>query len=336
MQADGWAQAMAAACAEPGINALRPPWATANRVRLELATMALRDFSKADDGIATLIVAPFALHGATIADFALGHSLVQTLAQDGRRRVFVTDWRSATQDMRLLTIDSYLAELNVAVDEIGGPVDLVGLCQGGVMALIFAARFPSKVRKLVLAGAPVDIDAAPSALSLAARTLPLGAFDEVARLGEGRVPGQRIIELWRSALGATDALEALQLDPRPHEDHSSLLERFRVWFDWTVDLPGAYYHQTVLWLFKENRLAEGRFEALGRRIDLAEIRQPLFLLTAANDDLVRPEQLMAIRRRVGTAPDDIEGLLLPGGHLSLFMGARTLGDGWTRVACWLD
>ena len=63
--------------------------------------------------------------------------------------------------MRFLGIDDYLSALNVAVDQIGGKVDLVGLCQGGWMALVYAARFPAKVRKLVLAGAPVDIRAAP-------------------------------------------------------------------------------------------------------------------------------------------------------------------------------
>jgi pimeloyl-ACP methyl ester carboxylesterase len=44
--------------------------------------------------------------------------------------------------MRYLSIDNYLADLDVAVDELGGKVDLVGLCQGGWMALLFAARFP--------------------------------------------------------------------------------------------------------------------------------------------------------------------------------------------------
>lgn len=335
MQADSLAQIMAAACAGPSNEACKPVWTTANRVRLALATMELRDFSTAEDGVATLVVAPFALHGATIADFASGHSLVETLACHGRNRVFVTDWRSADADMRLLTIDSYLAELNVAVDEIGGPVDLVGLCQGGVIALIYAARFPSKVRKLVLAGAPVDLAAASSLLALAARTLPLGAFDEIARLGEGRVPGQRVIELWRPALGAADALAALQLAPEESADRAALLEHFRTWFDWTVDLPGAYYHQTVLWLFKENRLAEGRFEALGRTVDLGAVRQPVFLLAARDDDLVAPQQLMAVAERIGTPPHDVESALLPGGHLSLFIGARTLADGWARAARWL-
>ncbi|MEQ6411013.1 alpha/beta hydrolase, partial [Salmonella enterica subsp. enterica serovar Enteritidis] len=48
-------------------------------------------------------------------------------------------------------------DLNVAVDTIGPPVDLAGLCQGGWLSLLYAARFPDKVRRLVLAGSPVDV-----------------------------------------------------------------------------------------------------------------------------------------------------------------------------------
>ncbi len=333
-QAGGFARVMAAACAEADDRA-KPEWATPNHVRLDLATMELRDFSTAGEGTGTLVCAPFALHGATLSDFATGHSLVQTLLREGCGRVFVTDWRSATRDMRLLTIDSYLAELNVAVDEIGAPVDLVGLCQGGVMALIYAARFPSKVRKLVIAGAPIDIDAGASLLSATARNLPLGVFDEVARLGEGRVLGQRVIDLWGPAMRGQDAAVMLQIGPRDDGETSALLQRFHAWFDWTVDLPGAYYHQIVLWLFKENRLAQGRFIALGRQIDLGAMRQPLYLLAARDDELVAPEQLMAVGRLVGTRPEEIESVLEPCGHLGLFVGARSLDGAWSRAARWL-
>src|ERR1700738_2753060 len=49
------------------------PWTTSNTVALELASMRLRKFSTDTGGLATLICAPYALHGATIADFAHGH-----------------------------------------------------------------------------------------------------------------------------------------------------------------------------------------------------------------------------------------------------------------------
>ena len=334
VQANEVARVLSPAGAEAG----RSPkfaWSASNHVKLDMSTMELRDFSRAPEGVPTLICAPFALHGATIADLGPGHSLVDALAQNGCHRLFVTDWRPASADMRLLTIDSYLADLNVAVDELGAPVDLVGLCQGGWMALVYAARFPAKVRKLVLAGAPIDTDAGVSRISVAAHSLPLSVFDELARLGDGRVLGRRAIDLWEPALQANDALAALQIQPCERPDKDRLLQRFRTWSDSTVDLPGPFFHQVVLWLFKENRLAQGRFTALGRQIDLADVRHPLFLLAAEGDAVVPPEQLLAVRRLVGANPADIESAIEPGGHLSLFVGADTLQGAWARIARWL-
>ena len=60
-----------------------PTWTTPNRIALELPTMRLRDFSAGGGDIATLICAPFALHDATLTDFAPEHSLVAALL-DGR------------------------------------------------------------------------------------------------------------------------------------------------------------------------------------------------------------------------------------------------------------
>ena len=52
-----------------------------------------------------------------------------------------------------------LEELIVAIDDLGGRVNLVGLCQGGWSSAMVAARFPDKVNALVLAGTPIDTDA---------------------------------------------------------------------------------------------------------------------------------------------------------------------------------
>ncbi len=111
-----------------------PRWTTPNRIALELPSMRLREFSGGGDNIATLVCAPLALHDATLTDFAPDHSLVAALQMAGLRNVFVTDWRSATPEMRFFSIDSYLADLNVVVDELGGCANLIGVCQGGWMA----------------------------------------------------------------------------------------------------------------------------------------------------------------------------------------------------------
>jgi len=271
-----------------------------------------------------------------MADFAHQHSLVERLLAEGLDRVLLIEWRSASPAMRYLSIDSYLADLGIALEDLGGRANLVGLCQGGWMALVYAARFPAKVRKLVLAGAPIDTDAGSSRLSAAAHCLPFGVFEELTRLGDGRLLGQRALELWEPALQSKDVATALQLQPDELDRQTAVRERFRIWSDATVDLPGVFYRQSVLWLFKENRLAEGRFVALGRQIDLGEVRQPLFLVSAQDDDVVPSPQLMAVQRLVGTRPEAIESLTTSGNHLSLFFGGDTLRDAWGRVAHWLS
>ena len=238
-----------------------PQWTTPNRVALELPSVRLRDFSTSADGSPTLLCAPFALHQATITDFAPDHSLVAALRTAGIERIFVTDWRSASPDMRFLAIDNYLADLNVLVDELGGYVDLIGLCQGGWLALTYAALFPLKVRKLVLAGAPIDVAAGTSRLSRLAHDTPLAIFHELANLGGGRILGRHALRFWAADPPNRETIHALlQSSRKPSSPAFRRLEaRFRDWYGCTVDLPGTYYLQVVEQFFRENRLATGRF-----------------------------------------------------------------------------
>jgi poly(3-hydroxybutyrate) depolymerase len=323
---------------KPRTSAPEPQWTTQNRVALELLTVRLRDFSTAAEGVPVLICAPFALHAATITDFAPRHSLVAALRGAGIGPVFVTDWSSARPDMRYLSIDNYLADLNILVDELGGRVHLIGLCQGGWMALIYAARFPRKITKLVLAGAPIDIAAGDSELSQLARKTPTAIFRELVDIGGGCVLGQHALQFWAPSFPKRQAIRDLLQSPdaTSSETFRRVEARFRDWYASTLDLPGAYYLQVVEQLFKKNRLATGRFVALGREIDLSELCCPLFLLTAQNDDVVAPEQIFATEHLVGSQTRVLEKAVAPGGHLGLFMGRKILAHTWPDIARWLS
>ncbi|MDE5457436.1 alpha/beta fold hydrolase [Bradyrhizobium sp. CSA112] len=312
-------------------------WTTPNTVVLQLQSMRLREFSHGNTRQQPVLVcAPYALHRALVADFAPGHSLVEALQRDGMNRIYVPDWRSATPDMSNLSIDNYLAELNVAIDEIGAPVDLVGLCQGGWLSLVYAARFPGKVRRLVLAGAPVDIST-PSELSKMVAALPQQAFEQMVRQGEGIVSGEHMLRFWNIPFNQHDVEATLQWNLGEGSDEASmLLDRFERWDRATLDLPGTYYLEVTEQVFRQNLIARGRFVALGRRIDLGEVRVPVFLL-AGDDDIVVPrDQAFATARLLGTPPARLERACEPCGHLSLFMGRKVLSHSWPRIARWLQ
>lgn len=301
------------------------------RVRLDLATMRLLEPPEpvSHRAVPTLIVAPYAVHDAAIADLAEGHSIAQTLAESGLRRIALTFWKSATIDMRDYGIDAYLSDLNVAVDDLGGRACLVGLCQGGWLAAAYAARFPRKVAKLVVAGAPIDPGAGESGITKTLATVPPATISHLIALSGGRVLGGVSAALWSDAVVPEfNAEAALQ-----GEDDPAIVARFDAWNARTVDLPGVFFRQTSEWVFRERRLALGDFPALGRRIRLEDIVCPVFVVAAADDEIVALPQTIALERLCPRAPVEIR--VAPGRHLSQFMGRKTLRTVWPEVARWL-
>jgi poly(3-hydroxyalkanoate) synthetase len=317
-------------------------WTTPHTAFREFATLRVLDFSpdgKPAANAPVLIVAPYALHRANIADFAPGHSVVETLLRSGVTNLYLVEWRSAVPERKFDSIDTHLAELNVAVDDIGrgAPIALLGLCQGGWLATAFAARFPNKVGALALVGAPIDIAAEPSVLSSTANATPAGVIDELVKLGDGLLLGRLLLASWPLPKSPNAILDLLQGDRQlTIGDADALVHRFEKWNEDVLDLPGVFYRQAVDWIFRENRLACGRFPALGETIDLARVYCPLFLLAGREDEVVSPGQLTSIASLVGTPADSIETRIVRGNHLSLFMGRLTLADEWPELAEFLS
>ena len=315
-----------------------PDWATPNRIRLDLATMYLREFSAPVAGaVPVLIDAPYAGHSATIADYDHGQSLVETMLANGAGQVLVTDWKPATARMRYFDIDTYLAALNVAVDDLGGKVHLVGLCQGGWLSAMYAARFPGKVQSLVCAGAPLDTDAGNGPIKELAHRLPLSTYTDMVELGQGLMPGSFMLTGWKNMHPVEQYENKYLALYRNVEDKNYLrrTQKFESWYENAISLPGAYYLQAIQQLFKENRLAKGEFVALGRQISLHDITVPIYLLAGEEDDITTPEQVFAARALVGTPQQHIAQQLVPGGHIGLFMGRQTLQNVWPGITAWI-
>jgi poly(3-hydroxybutyrate) depolymerase len=317
-----------------------PDWATSNRVLLDLDTMYLRDFSGTSDSIdaiPVLIDAPYAGHSAIIADYAKGQSLVETLRASGLKRVLVTDWKPATEEMRDFDIDKYLADIDVAVDRLGGRVSLIGLCQGGWMSAMYACRFPEKVCSLVLAGAPIDTDAGDGPIKKIAHELPLSFYRDMVAAGGGRMLGQFMLAGWKN-MHPDEQYFGKFIDLYEHIEDKCYIERterFERWYENPLDLPGRYYLQAIQLLFKENRFAKGEFVGLGRKLSLKDVKVPVYLLAGEADDITTKEQVFDAERLLGTPADKIEKKLVPGGHIGLFMGSHALKEVWPNIAQWI-
>ena len=317
-----------------------PEWATPNRIDLELDTMRLRDFSverSRAGATPVLIDPPYAGHGSSIADYAKGQSLVEALRAAGHERILVMDWKSATAEMKDYDIDTYLAEINVVVDDLRTPVHLVGLCQGGWMSAMYASRFPGKVRTLVLAGAPIDTDAGNGPIKQMAHQLPMSVYRNLVAAGGGRMRGKVMLAGWKNMHPEEQYLKKY-IDLYEHiadKCYIARTERFERWYENAIDLPGRYYLQAIEELFKANRFAKGEFVGLGRTLSLKDIKIPLYLLAGEADDITTREQVFAAEHLVGTPRSAIVKRLAPGGHIGMFMGSKTLADVWPQIGHWM-
>ncbi len=315
----------------------KPEWATKNKVILELHTMNLRDFSTANKGICTLVIVPYAGHTSVIADFHKAQSLVETLLENGIKKVCVTEWKSATQEMKNYDIDMYLRELNTCVDDLGGVVNLVGLCQGGWLATMYAARFPKKVNTLVLAGAPIDTNAGKGDIKKYAHTFSMEFYEELVAMGGGVLKGEFMLQGFKNMHPEKQYFEKF-VELYEHIDDPKYVKRFEAfekWYEYTIDLPGKWYLQVIKELFKENRLLKGNFVGLGKRLNLRDIKCPVYLLAGDRDDITPKEQVFNAEKRLGTAKSKIVKDIAAGGHIGLFMGSKPLRENWPKIAKWM-
>jgi len=131
-----------------------------------------------------------------------------------------------------------------------------------------------------------------------------------------------------------DSLQTLE--PAGSPEFIRLEAILRNWNAWTIDVPGTYYLEVIEKLYKRNELATGNFVALGQKIELSRLRLPIYLLAGSADEVVAPEQLLALERLVGTRPEHLRHAVAPSSHLGLFMGKRTLEQYWPAIVRWMQ
>jgi poly(3-hydroxyalkanoate) synthetase len=316
-----------------------PSWASPQRIVRRSALTRLRDFTApgAGDVVPTLVLPPQAGHDSCIVDYSAEQSQMLTIAAAGLERLYALEWVGVTQATKDTTITDYLAEVDAAVEHAspGGPVNLVGDCQGGWLATIYAALHPERVNTLTIAGAPIDFHAGDAVIHESVETLSdddLSFYRAMVALGDGVLKGEFLLGGFIVIRPETEVDRQIQLlaNVRDHR-HVERYRAFEDWFKHTQDLAGPFYLWIVEHLFRDNALIRGTLAIDGQEIDLSRITCPINLLAGATDHITPPEQVFALADAVSTPPELITRRTTAGGHLGLFMGTEALRDHWPVV-----
>ena len=145
-------------------------------------TTVLRDYSlaSADSDAPVVLAVPSLINRFDILDLDRDHSFLRTFAAQGYR-VFGVDWDAPGADEENFGLGDYVTQrLEPILDFLEAktaPVNLLGYCMGGSLALALASRRPQQVRTLMLMATPWDFhkpDAGigPHFLDLAAQMEP--------------------------------------------------------------------------------------------------------------------------------------------------------------------
>jgi poly(3-hydroxyalkanoate) synthetase len=318
----------------------RPPtWSTPHAVVFETPVARLRDFSPATARagvVPTLVLPPQAGHDSCIVDYAPNQSQMRALLDAGLTNAFTLDWIGASQRTRDATIDDYLDVLDRAIAHLGGRANLIGDCQGGWLATIYAALRPECVNTLTIAGAPIDFHAGEPVIHAALRYFAPGGdlsfYRGLVAAGGGVLTGEHMLAGFIIIKPDNELSRALSL--LAHIDDAEHVARYREFEDWfkhTQPIPGRFYLWIVEHLFRDNALIAGELEVRGERVDLGRIECPLNLLGGCTDHITPPAQVFALAEHASTDPSDVLRTVVPGGHLGLFMSRESLHHHWPKV-----
>jgi poly(3-hydroxyalkanoate) synthetase len=314
-----------------------PTWHSRNEVVLASPFALLRDFSVGDDDVVpTLLFPPLAGHASCIID-KKGQSQIQLCLNTGLTRLYSFDWLSCTKAAKDTTETDRLDFITRAADLIAGPegkVNIVGNCQGGWEATLWAAIHPERVNTLIVAGAPIDTSAGNGpAQKLMPIVIPRGnmaLYKAMVKANGGIVPGINLVMGFIAMHPITHVAEHLKVYAHVHD--REYLDHFSDFYDWylyPVNLPGKLYLWAVEHLFVRNEMFTGELEVAGDTVSLRSITCPVFLLGGEEDDITPWQQVHNMRHAVGSS--QVHWYLAPGGHIGLFIGRQSQAEYWTPI-----
>jgi polyhydroxyalkanoate synthase subunit PhaC len=270
-----------------------------------------------------------------VLDLQPDASLVRRLLEAGLA-VYLIDWGEPDDSDRGRDLEDYIeGALGGSVQHVraahpGAGVNLLGVCQGGVLSLVYTALHPRHIRNLVTLTTAVDFQTRDDLLSKWAR-----GVDTQLLARCGNLPGAILNALFLSLMPFRLAQQKYVRLLLSGADQRTVDEFVRL-ERWIFDSPpqaAAALAQYVRWFYQENRLVRGTLEIGGRRVDLKRIRQPLLNLYASADHIVPAQACAVMDRHVGSR--DYSGCAVDTGHIGLYVSRRARVEIPARIIEWL-
>ena len=271
-----------------------------------------------------------------MVDLQADRSIVRNLQAMGHE-VYLIDWGYPDRSDRYLTLDDYInGYLSRCVDVVAkrhklSAINLLGICQGGVFSLCYAALNPGKIKNLITMVTPVDFHTPDNMLSHWTQSMDIDLFVDTL----GNVPADLMNQCYLS-------LKPYRLNAQKYVglvdilDNKTELENFLRMEKWIFDSPdqaGEAFRQFIKNFYQANKFVNGGLEIDGRAVSLKNIKVPVLNIFAEQDHLVPPSASKPLQGLIGTK--DYTQLAFTGGHIGIYVSGRAQREVPPAISKWL-
>jgi polyhydroxyalkanoate synthase len=251
--------------------------------------------------------------------------------------VYLIDWGYPTQGDRFLSMDDYVnGYINNCVDFIRKKnriekINILSICQGGTLSVIYSSLFPNKVKNLVTHVTPIDFSTNDGLLFRWSREMD---FDKLVEGNHGLIPGDFLNQGF-DMLKPMMKVQKQQTLSNSLEDKDKLMNFLRMekWISESPDQAGECFRQFMKELYQQNKLIKAELEVGGKKVNLKNLTSPLLNIYATEDHLVPPAATIPLNDHVGSK--DKELYSFKGGHIGVFVGSKSQKELAPAVTAWL-
>ncbi len=276
-----------------------------------------------------------------ILDLKKDRSFIARLLEEGMD-VYLLDWGYPEDDESSYGIDKYVCDyMAICVETVSRlshqeQINMLGVCQGGTLALCYSALFPEQIRSLVCMVTPVDFCTSDNTLGNWVRHVDVDRVVDYY----GNVPGSYLDTVFRGLKPLSNGIKKyirMILASGNDSDDSSKLDDFIAMERWlmdTPDQPGEFFRQFVTWFYQENQLVNNKLELAGKRVLLKHINCPVFNITATQDHLVP----LSASSKLGELVDgeQYRECQINTGHIGVFVSSESLTTTPVQIAQWIQ
>jgi polyhydroxyalkanoate synthase len=269
-------------------------------------------------------------------DLQPDRSYIQNLLAAGLD-VYLIDWGNPTKIDKYLSIDDYVnGYINNCVDFVRKKnrvekINILSICQGGTLSVIYSSLYPSKVKNLVTHVTPIDFSTNDGLLFRWSKDMD---FDKIVEGFDGIIPGEFLNQGFEM-LKPMMKLQKQQNLTNALDDKDKLMNILRMekWISESPDQAGECYRQFMKDLYQENKLIKGELEVGGKKVNLKNLTSNLLNIYATEDHLVPPATSIPLNDYVGSK--DKELYSFKGGHIGVFVGSKSQKELAPAVTQWL-